>query len=146
MARLAVGMVFGLLVGVGLPSGLRASEIESVAEEAGVDPTDLAGAVATTGYAPRKYLELVGELAPLPPPWGIWDLLAECESNGNWAIDTKNGYYGGIQFDLDSWRRAGGTGMPHWASRAEQIRIGRNWQRMVGWGAWPACSRRLGLR
>ena len=46
----------------------------------------------------------------------VWDAIAECESNGNWSINTGNGYYGGLQFALGSWRAAGGSGYPHHAS------------------------------
>jgi resuscitation-promoting factor RpfA len=76
----------------------------------------------------------------------VWDRLAQCESNGNWHIATGNGYFGGLQFTPGSWRAAGGSGMPHQASREEQIRVAENLLDMQGWGAWPACSRRLGLR
>lgn len=86
--------------------------------------------------------------APAPVSSGnsVWDALAQCESGGNWAINTGNGYYGGLQFSLSSWAAAGGSGMPHHASRAEQIRVAENLLAMQGWGAWPACSSRLGLR
>ena len=79
-------------------------------------------------------------------PYGIWDRLAACESGGNWSINTGNGYYGGLQFSLASWRAVGGRGYPHRASRAEQIRRGRRLQARQGWGASPSCSRKLGLR
>ena len=74
-----------------------------------------------------------------------WDRLAECESNGNWSINTGNGYYGGLQFSQSSWQAAGGSGMPHQASKAEQIRVAENLHSMQGWGAWPSCSAQLGL-
>jgi hypothetical protein len=75
-----------------------------------------------------------------------WDRVAQCESGGNWSINTGNGYYGGLQFNLNSWQWVGGTGMPHEASRATQIAMAqRLWERQ-GWNAWPACSRKLGLR
>ncbi len=74
-----------------------------------------------------------------------WDRLAECESNGNWSINTGNGYYGGLQFSQSSWQAAGGSGMPHQASKAEQIRVAENLLSMQGWGAWPSCSAQLGL-
>jgi resuscitation-promoting factor RpfB len=77
---------------------------------------------------------------------GVWDRLAECESNGNWSINTGNGYYGGLQFLPSTWRSVGGSGMPHEASRAEQIKRGQILQQRSGWGQWPACSRKLGLR
>ncbi|WP_438830129.1 transglycosylase family protein [Nesterenkonia natronophila] len=71
--------------------------------------------------------------------------MAQCESSGNWSINTGNGYYGGLQFSASSWRWVGGSGLPHQASKQEQIeRAYQLWQRQ-GWGAWPACSQRLGL-
>ena len=75
-----------------------------------------------------------------------WERLAECESGGNWHINTGNGYYGGLQFSLSSWRAVGGSGYPHQATKAEQIRRGERLLDMQGWGAWPTCSRKLGLR
>ena len=83
---------------------------------------------------------------PAEPPYGVWDQIAQCESGGNWAINTGNGYYGGLQFTLSTWRAYGGSGYPHHASRAEQIRVAENVLAGQGWGAWPACTRRLGLR
>ncbi|MCW4466431.1 transglycosylase family protein [Glutamicibacter sp. MNS18] len=74
-----------------------------------------------------------------------WDKLAQCESSGNWSINTGNGYYGGLQFSLSTWKAFGGSGMPHQASKAEQIRIATKVQQGQGWGAWPACSAKLGL-
>ena len=76
----------------------------------------------------------------------VWDRLAQCESGGNWSIDTGNGFYGGLQFTQSSWRAAGGSGSPQNASRSEQIRVAQRLQQMQGWGAWPACSSKLGLR
>lgn len=76
----------------------------------------------------------------------VWDRLAACESGGNWAINTGNGYYGGLQFSLSSWRGVGGSGYPHEASREEQIARGQMLQSRGGWGHWPACSAKLGLR
>jgi LysM repeat protein len=83
-------------------------------------------------------------------PWsggsGVWDRLAACESGGNWNINTGNGYYGGLQFSLSTWRGVGGSGYPHQASRSEQIKRGKILQVRSGWGQWPACSAKLGLR
>lgn len=75
-----------------------------------------------------------------------WDRLAKCESGGNWGINTGNGYYGGLQFNARTWRAHGGTGMPHKASKAEQIRVAQKVLKTQGWGAWPSCARKLGLR
>ncbi len=76
----------------------------------------------------------------------IWDRVAQCESGGNWSINTGNGYYGGLQFALSSWRWVGGSGYPHRASKAEQIRRAEILLSRQGWRAWPSCSRQLGLR
>jgi hypothetical protein len=70
-----------------------------------------------------------------------WDAVAACESGGNWAINTGNGYYGGLQFSLPTWQSNGGEGMPHLATREEQIRIARNTLKTQGIGAWPTCGR-----
>ncbi|WP_237222302.1 transglycosylase family protein [Rothia nasimurium] len=78
-------------------------------------------------------------------PLEAWDALAQCESGGNWAINTGNGYYGGLQFSLSSWAAAGGTGNPAAASKAEQIRVAENLLQMQGWGAWPSCAAKLNL-
>ena len=80
------------------------------------------------------------------PSGSVWDKLAQCESGGNWSINTGNGYYGGLQFSLSTWRAYGGSGYPHRASRDEQIRIAKKVQADAGWGAWPGCSSKLGLR
>lgn len=92
---------------------------------------------------------------PVDDPWPdientpsdeAWERIAECESNGRWDINTGNGYYGGVQFSLSSWRAVDGTGLPSEASKDEQIyRADLLWQ-MQGWPAWPACSRLLGFR
>ena len=71
-----------------------------------------------------------------------WDAIAACESGGNWAINTGNGYYGGLQFNLGTWRANGGSGMPHTASKDEQIRVAENVAARQGMGAWPVCGRR----
>jgi hypothetical protein len=71
-----------------------------------------------------------------------WDAVAACESGGNWSIATGNGYYGGLQFTMGTWRANGGSGSPHQASKAEQIRVAENVLHSQGIGAWPACGRR----
>jgi resuscitation-promoting factor RpfB len=86
---------------------------------------------------------------PPPPPSGdttVWDRLAECESGGNWSINTGNGYYGGLQFSLATWQAFGGSGYPHENSKAEQIRIATKVRdARGGYGDWPACAAELGL-
>ncbi|MGH3934386.1 MAG: transglycosylase family protein [Pseudonocardiaceae bacterium] len=79
----------------------------------------------------------------------VWDRLAQCESGGNWAINTGNGYYGGLQFDQSTWSSNGGTRYapyPHQASREEQIAVAQKVRNdRGGYGAWPSCSAQLGL-
>ena len=72
----------------------------------------------------------------------VWDRVAKCESGGNWKINTGNGYYGGLQFTIGTWRANGGSGSPHNASREEQIRVANNVLKTQGIGAWPACGGR----
>ena len=101
-------------------------------------------------------LALVGAVASGTPlalagtasaaPESAWDKLAQCESGGNWGTNTGNGYYGGIQFDASTWHAHGGSGMPHQASKAEQIAVAERTLAAQGWNAWPACSRKMGLR
>lgn len=82
---------------------------------------------------------------PAPTTHDVWDRLAQCESGGDWAINTGNGYYGGLQFHPTSWAGVGGTGYPHHATREEQIARAKQLQQLQGWGAWPGCAKRLGL-
>jgi hypothetical protein len=83
------------------------------------------------------------------PPSSVWTRLAACESGGNWATNSGNGYYGGLQEDMTFWRNYGGTAYasrPDLASASAQIAVAQRGQAVQGYGAWPACSRRLGLR
>jgi hypothetical protein len=92
--------------------------------------------------------------APAPAPSGAatgdpndpasWDRLARCESGGNWAINSGNGYYGGLQFSLASWRNVGGTGYPHEHTRETQIEMGKRLHAQGGWRHWPGCARSFG--
>jgi hypothetical protein len=78
----------------------------------------------------------------------IWDRIAQCESGGNWADNTGNGYSGGLQFTPGTWTsHGGGQFAPQaWqASREQQIIIAQRVQADQGWGAWPVCSRKAGV-
>ncbi|WP_345712529.1 transglycosylase family protein, partial [Kineococcus glutinatus] len=82
-------------------------------------------------------------------PVSEWDRLAQCESGGNWHINTGNGYYGGVQFSASTWRGYGGgqyAARADLASREQQIVVAERVLAGQGWGAWPSCSRKLGLR
>ena len=76
---------------------------------------------------------------------GTWDALANCESGGNWSINTGNGYKGGLQFSSSTWAAFGGSGSANTASKSQQIAVAEKVLASQGWGAWPACSAKLGL-
>ena len=86
-----------------------------------------------------------------PPPISgdaVWDLLAQCESGGNWAINTGNGYYGGLQFSYGTWLGYGGgefAEYAHLATREQQIIVAERLHAARGFAPWPACSAKLGL-
>ena len=78
----------------------------------------------------------------------VWDRVAQCESGGNWKINTGNGFYGGVQFAAGTWKAYGGNtyaSQAHLATKAEQIAIARRVLAGQGPGAWPVCSRRAEL-
>jgi resuscitation-promoting factor RpfA len=95
---------------------------------------------------------LVGAMAaaPLALSTGIasadtdWDQLAQCESGGDWSINTGNGFGGGLQFTDSTWKAFGGSGQPEDASRAEQIQVAERVKEGQGMGAWPTCSKKTG--
>jgi hypothetical protein len=117
------------------------------AEEARVEAARQAVVEAPVATTPPTAPPTTVAPAPAPVSSGsVWDSLAQCESGGNWSINTGNGYYGGLQFSLSSWQAVGGTGYPHEHSRETQIAMGEKLRAIQGWGAWPSCSSRLGLR
>ena len=90
-----------------------------------------------------------GAAAPAVANGSVWDAIAACESGGNWSINTGNGYHGGLQFNPGTWAAYGGTAFAptaDLATREQQIAIAERTQAAQGWGAWPACTARLGLR
>lgn len=104
-------------------------------------------AESTQAAAPRAaaYRSNAASSNVIPSDGSTWDQIAACESGGNWATNTGNGFYGGLQFTQSSWNAAGGSGSPADASRDEQIARAQVLQSRQGWGAWPACSSKLGL-
>ena len=86
--------------------------------------------------------------APAPAPAAnysggssVWDSIAACESGGNWATNTGNGYYGGLQFSLSTWQAYGGSGRPDQQSREAQIAVAERVAAAEGgYGAWPVCG------
>ncbi|MFE9030242.1 transglycosylase family protein [Streptomyces iakyrus] len=75
-----------------------------------------------------------------------WDAVAQCESGGNWSINTGNGYYGGLQFSASTWSGYGGTkyaSTADQATKAQQIEIAEKVLAGQGKGAWPVCGKGL---
>lgn len=80
-------------------------------------------------------------------PAGVWAALAQCESGGNPSAVSANGmYYGLYQFSIATWQSVGGSGLPSEASVAEQTQRAQILQARSGWGQWPACSAKIGVR
>ncbi len=77
------------------------------------------------------------------PPDSVWDKIAQCESGGNWSINTGNGYYGGLQFSAATWRSVGGPGLPHQNGREVQIKYAKILQARSGWGQWGCAGARF---
>jgi hypothetical protein len=119
-------------------------------------PTTTTTAPPAPKPAPAPKTEAVVASPPPAAPSGgaygdpadpaTWDRLAQCEAGGNWARNSGNGYYGGLQFSLSTWHSVGGQGRPDQNSREEQIHRGQLLQARSGWGQWPACTRKLHYR
>ena len=119
-------------------------ESEGVAEEKEVKKAKPALIARGT-----KQADNAGAAAPAVASGSVWDSLAQCESGGNWAINTGNGFSGGLQFTPSTWAGHGGTAYApsaHLATREQQIAIAERVQASQGWGAWPACTASLGIR
>jgi LysM repeat protein len=128
---------------------------EVLAERALPAPVVITAPIAANTSKPTKtYTSYQTSNVPAPAPAptqageGVWDSLARCESGGNWAINTGNGFYGGVQFDYGTWLGNGGGAYANradLATREQQIEIASRVQSNRGWGPWPACARKLGL-
>jgi hypothetical protein len=117
-------------------------------------PQPLNGPATVAAHPDRGVAIQVTPTEPPPvtytiPHYDAWVALARCESGGDWSINTGNGYYGGLQFSLTSWKGAGGlqyAPYPHMAGTAQQMLTAERLLDMQGWAAWPSCSRQVGLR
>ena len=141
----------------GPASAAEAAQAGDGAEEVVAEP------VPTPGEAPMEAtLHAIATPPPPPPPAPVaaaprvvtyngdtvWDDLAKCESGGNWAINTGNGYYGGLQFSYATWHGYDGGDFaeyPHEATREEQISVAERLHAARGFQPWPACRIKLGL-
>ena len=93
-------------------------------------------------------LPIIGAAGASAAPVSTWDAVAQCESGGNWSIDTGNGYYGGLQFSASTWAAYGGTqyaATANLATMGQQIAIAENVLASQGPGAWPICGPQAGL-
>lgn len=103
-------------------------------------PAALLGGTYVLGAAAA----ITATLAPQAAADPNWDAIAACESGGNWATNTGNGFHGGLQFTAQTWAAYGGTGAAENASREQQITVARKVLAGQGIGAWPVCGRHAG--
>jgi hypothetical protein len=104
-------------------------------------------ALATGGAVVAAGLTATGGVAASADD-SVWNKVAQCESSGNWSINTGNGYYGGLQFSKSTWKAFGGTkyaSTANKATKAEQIAIAKRTLYAQGPGAWPTCGKKAGL-
>ena len=137
LAGAVLGVALGAAVGI-----IRAAGDEADRGVTEVELAEPSGSADQAGDAPGQPSSASSVSWP-------WDALAMCESTGRWFVNSGNGYYGGLQQDMTFWRRHGGLAYaprPDLAPRTAQIAVAQRGLAVQGWGAWPVCSRRLGLR
>lgn len=125
---------------------VESADVVSEKEKTPASPTTIARG---TKVIQRSAGGNTGAAAPAVANGGVWDELARCESGGNWATDTGNGYSGGLQFSDSTWNAYGGQEYAPRASQAtreQQIAVAERVQAAQGWGAWPACTAQMGIR
>ncbi|MYU09466.1 LysM peptidoglycan-binding domain-containing protein [Streptomyces sp. SID8361] len=107
-------------------------------------PSKATRIAALTGLAGAAVAApLIGATSASAATTSQWDQVAQCESGGNWSINTGNGYYGGLQFSSSTWAAYGGTAYASTAdkaSKAQQIQIAEKVLGSQGKGAWPVCG------
>lgn len=152
--EIALGLVIVAVLGLALVgylvlggSGGGSGEDGSGTQEAAADTTPttapVAGATPSATVPDTDPSQYVASMSPQRVE--TFNSIAMCESSGNWSADTGNGFYGGLQFTLDSWELVGGSGNPADTSQDEQIMRGSLLQSRQGWVAWPRCAAQLGL-
>ncbi|QKW18301.1 LysM peptidoglycan-binding domain-containing protein [Kitasatospora sp. NA04385] len=107
-----------------------------------------AAVVAGSAVAVLPVAGLVTATSASAADVSTWDKVAQCESTGNWSIDTGNGFYGGLQFTSSTWAAYGGTAyapQANLATKAQQIAVAEKVLASQGPGAWPVCSVQAGL-
>ncbi|MBA3529839.1 MAG: transglycosylase family protein [Propionibacteriaceae bacterium] len=156
MVAMVVGVVVLVIVGALTPqppAGTTANSAPSTARSAPSSTSTIATtAPRTTANASSKTPAAGGgntvAATAGPADSSVWDTLAECESGGNWAINTGNGLYGGVQIDRGTWLSYGGRAyapLPSKATREQQILIAEKVRADRGFSPWSSCARKLGL-
>lgn len=155
-----VTLIVGVLVvGIGgaltpqPPSGTAAKSATSTGRAPSATSTIVTTAPATTANPSSKTPAAGGAntvaAAPGLSDTSVWDTLAQCESGGNWATNTGNGLYGGVQLDQGAWLSNGGGAyapLPSEATREQQIVIAEKVRAAHGFTPWSSCADKLGLR
>jgi hypothetical protein len=135
--------------GATTPSAGATSPAESIAGGVEASPPSAPMEATLVVVAPPALARVQPATAPATyTGTSVWDDLARCESGGNWAINTGNGYYGGLQFSYATWQGYGGgefAEYPHEATREEQIVVAERLRAARGYAPWPACRAELGL-
>lgn len=149
-------LVAALLVGAAvLISEVAAPAAHAIPRTAAVVQGDAVGVFSHPGVSrrlirPQRRLWFRASRSavrsPIPVTDPVWERLRRCESGGRYDINTGNGFYGAYQFVHSTWRGLGYSGMPHDAPASVQDEAAQKLQARSGWGQWPACTRRLGLR
>jgi hypothetical protein len=126
----------------------RGADAPEILSSFGILPTPAAAPMEATLYPLIAPAPAVVDPSAFVVDDATWDRLAMCESSGNWAANTGNGYYGGLQFSVATWQGYGGSefgAYPHQATREEQIAIAERLYARRGFQPWPSCRVELGL-
>jgi hypothetical protein len=143
------GSMFGSLDEARLEKQARQAAAAAVADRNSRLAADRAARRRASRSATRQRLRPARPPTPAPSPVGhdnVWAKLRRCEAGGDYTRNSGNGYYGAYQFSAGTWRGLGYPGFPHQAPPEVQDEAARKLQRRSGWGQWPACSRRIGVR
>jgi hypothetical protein len=160
VVTMIVGVIVGV-VGLGIggaltpqpPAGTAVDSAPSTARSAPSSNPTIATTAPRTTASPSSKTPAAGggntvAATAGPADSRVWDTLAECESGGNWAINTGNGLYGGVQIDRGTWLSYGGRAyapLPSKATREQQILIAEKVRADRGFSPWSSCARKLGL-
>ena len=137
MRKKLVRTLTGAMLAAGIAAG--GTSLAAPAANAALGSSALAAPVANAALSSSS----LGSLSPNAVPASAWDQVAQCESGGDWHINTGNGYYGGLQFAPQTWVGFGGEKYAKTADRAtreQQIDIAERVLAVQGPGAWPTCG------